>query len=77
MDCPEEKLCVTPESTRESSSANSREPDESLSRAPKTAFKIACGATCPVIERKAASNSIFERAPFPSVSNFEKRVSAV
>ena len=52
-------------------------PDESSSRDPKTALTIALGATCPVIDLRALSNSDLDRVPSPFVSNLEKRASAV
>ena len=77
IDCPDWRVDEDPDSTIDSSSSNSRDPEESSSSAPKIAFTITCGADCPVIDRSALSNSDFESVPSLSESYFEKSVSAV
>ena len=74
---PSDKFCTDPDSTIERSSASSREPEESTSNAPNTAFTIAFGAIWPVIARSDVSNSDRERVPSPFKSYFVNRVSAV
>ena len=76
IDWPVEKLCGEPDSTIDRSSSSSREPDESSSSAPKIAFTIAWGAVWPVMDLRALSNSLLERVPLRSESNFEKSDSA-
>ena len=73
---PSEIDCGCPDSIIEVNSETSRLPDESESRIPKIASTIAFGATCPVTEVIAASNSNFERRPFPSESNLENSLAA-